>query len=242
MTYLVFGLALLAVFLLVGRALTRVPAAQIAKHARFGGIALLVGLAALLLLTGRIGTMTQVMALAGQAMRNRHMFRGRPKGFDDVRAGSSPDGPAIRTRYLQMQLDEGSGEISGSFIAGPWSGRELAHIPQAELVGALDAMRDDGESVRLLEAYLDRSFAGWREDHDERARGSGTGTADAGGMGHDEAYEVLGLEPGADAETIRTAHRRLMSTIHPDRGGSTYLAAKVNLAKEVLLKLHGGNS
>lgn len=242
MIYLVFGLALLAVFLLAGRALTRIPAAQIAQHARLGGIALLVGLGALLLLTGRIGTMTQVMGLAGQAMRNRHMFRGRPRGFDDVNASGSQEGPAIRTRYLQMQLDEGSGAISGSFIAGPWSGRDLAHLSQTELVGALEVMREDGESVRLLEAYLDRTFASWREDHDQRARGGGPGPADAGGMGHDEAYEVLGLEPGADAEAIRAAHRRLMGTIHPDRGGSTYLAAKVNLAKEVLLKLHGGNS
>lgn len=242
MIYLVFGLALLAVFLLAGRALTRIPAAQIAQHARLGGIALLVGLGALLLLTGRIGTMTQVMGLAGQAMRNRHMFRGRPRGFDDVNSGSTQEGPAIRTRYLQMQLDEGSGAISGSFIAGPWSGRDLAHLSQTELVGALEVMREDGESVRLLEAYLDRTFASWREDHDQRARGGGPGPADAGGMGHDEAYEVLGLEPGADAEAIRAAHRRLMGTIHPDRGGSTYLAAKVNLAKEVLLKLHGGNS
>lgn len=240
MIYLVFGLALLAAFLLLGRALTRVPAAQIAKHARFGGVALLVGLAGLLLLTGRVGAMSQVIALASQAMRNRHMFRGRPAGFDDVNASSSSQGgPTIRTRYLQMQLDEGSGAISGSFIAGPWSGQDLEQLPQAQLVGALEMMRDDGESVRLLEAYLDRTFAGWREDHDQRTRGSSAGPADTGGMGHDEAYEVLGLEPGADADAIRTAHRRLMGTIHPDRGGSTYLAAKVNLAKEVLLKLHG---
>lgn len=239
MIYLVFGLALLAAFLLLGRALTRIPAGQIAKHARFGGIALLVGLAGLLLLTGRVGAMSQVISLAGQAMRNRHMFRGSPKGFDDVNASTSQDGPAIRTRYLQMQLDEVSGAISGTFIAGPWSGRDLSQLPQAELVGALDAMRDDVESIRLLEAYLDRTFASWREHHDEGTAGGRTGPADASGMGHDEAYEILGLEPGADAEAIRAAHRRLMGTIHPDRGGSTYLAAKVNLAKEVLLKLHG---
>ena len=241
MIYLVFGLALLAVFLLVGRMLTRVPAAQIARHARFGGIAVLVGLAGLLLLTGRIGAMNQVMVLAGHALRNRAMFRGRPKGFDDVDRGtaSSNDGPKVRTRYLEMKLDQATGDIDGRFIAGPWQGRELSTVSQAQLVDALGAVADDGESVRLLEAYLDRAFAGWREDHDQRSGNRSAGTADSGSMTEDEAYQILGLEPGADAQAIRTAHRRLMASIHPDRGGSTYLATKVNLAKDILLKLHG---
>lgn len=242
MIYLVFGLALLAVFLLAGRALTRVPAAKIAQHARFSGIALLVGLAGLLLLTGRIGAMSQVFALASHALRNRAMFRGRPAGFDDVdgfasRSGS--DGPAIRTKYLQMKLDEGTGTIDGRFVDGPLKSKALNSCSQDELTIALSAMADDGESVRLLEAYLDRTFAGWREHHDQGPGNRSAGTTNTGGMGEDEAYEILGLEPGAGADTIRAAHRRLMGNIHPDRGGSTYLAAKVNLAKEVLLKLHG---
>ncbi len=242
MIYLVFGLALLALFLLAGRALTRVPAAKIAQHARFGGIALLVGLAGLLLLTGRFGAMGQVFALANHALRNRAMFRGRPPGFDDVDgfAGQrTADGPEIRTKYLQMKLDEGTGQIDGSFVEGPWKGRALNSCSREELTTALGAMADDGESVRLLEAYLDRTFAGWREHHEQGSADRSAGPANAGGMGEDEAYEILGLEPGAGADAIRSAHRRLMGNIHPDRGGSTYLAAKVNLAKEVLLKLHG---
>ncbi len=243
MIYLIFGLAALAAFLYLGRWLTRIPAADIAKHARFSGIALLVGLAGLLLLTGRVHAMGQVLALANQAMRARAMFRGRPKGFDDVddlgaaRRGGA--GPTVRTAYLEMQLDPGSGEINGRFVAGPWDGRALADCSQDDLIAALGATSDDPESVRLLEAYLDRTFAGWRENHDQRTAGGGTSTSNSGSMGQDEAYEILGLEPGADADAIRTAHRRLMGNIHPDRGGSTYLAAKVNLAKEVLLKLHG---
>ncbi|MFK7791826.1 MAG: DnaJ domain-containing protein [Devosiaceae bacterium] len=241
MIYLIFGLALLAAFLMAGRALTRVPAAQIAKHARFGGIALLVGLAGLLLLTGRFGAMSQVFALANHAMRNRAMFRPRPKGFDDVDAAgaASSEKPKVRTRYLEMMLDQGTGAIDGQFIDGPWKGRMLTKCSQADLTNALGAVADDGESVRLLEAYLDRTFAGWREHHDQGAGGGNTSAANTGSMAEDEAYEILGLEPGAEADAIRAAHRRLMGNIHPDRGGSTYLATKVNLAKEVLLKLHG---
>jgi hypothetical protein len=56
------------------------------------------------------------------------------------------------------------------------------------------------------------------------------------GMGVEEAYRVLGLSPGATRDDIQTAHRDLIKRNHPDQGGSTYIAAKVNEAKDVLLK------
>ena len=244
MMFLVYGLGLLALFLVLGNVLTRVPAARIAKHARFGGIVVLVGLALLLMLTGRFAAVTQVLALVGRAMHARGLFN-RPKGFGDVDDddGSAPasgsHGPTIQTAYLQMKLDEGSGQIDGKFLCGPFAPRRLSSLSSRELQEARLAMSDDVQSQRLLEAYLDRTFAGWREDHQQGAGARSASPPDAGGMSKDEAYQVLGLEPGAKPDAIQTAHRRLMSNIHPDKGGSSYLGAKVNLAREILMKLHG---
>ncbi|MBV8472244.1 MAG: DnaJ domain-containing protein, partial [Hyphomicrobiales bacterium] len=101
-----------------------------------------------------------------------------------------------------------------------------------------DCGRDDPDGARLVEAYLDCRFAHWR-DADQR-QGEARGRARNGGaMTRDEAYEVLGLPQGASAEEIVRAHRSLMKKLHPDHGGSTALAARVNQAKDALLDKHG---
>jgi DnaJ-domain-containing protein 1 len=111
--------------------------------------------------------------------------------------------------------------------------------PQCEEILQI-CRRDDPEGARLLEAYLDRRFPGWRpagEDHGDPGRGSGDRRL-AGAMTEDEAYEILGLAKGASSEDIARAHRALMKKLHPDYGGPTALAAKVNEAKAVLMRRH----
>jgi len=89
----------------------------------------------------------------------------------------------------------------------------------------------------LLAAYLDRRDAGWRE-HAQADAATGRSSTPRGPMSQEEAYQILGLEPGAKAEDIVHAHRTLMKRIHPDQGGTNYLAARVNEAKDTLLRQH----
>lgn len=70
----------------------------------------------------------------------------------------------------------------------------------------------------------------------ETGSGRGRASGKTAAMTEAEALEVLGLKIGASQADIVQAHRKLISRVHPDRGGSDYLAARINLAKRVLLK------
>ena len=151
----------------------------------------------------------------------------------DTSSGTRRPTSTAESKYLRMHLNHATGEISGSVLAGRFSGRDLKSMKLDELVQLhRDCVRDDHDSAALLEAYLDRIHGdGWRKAEAYRE----TRSTRSGAMTREEAYEVLGLAPGASREAIIEAHRRLMQKVHPDRGGSDYLAAKINRAKDVLL-------
>lgn len=139
----------------------------------------------------------------------------------------------MRTAYLEMALDHGTGIMSGHMLKGRFAGRALSSFTAAERLDCLAELRaNDAQAARLLEAYLDRAFPGWD------GGGAEMGAAPPSrAMGPEEAYLVLGLTPRATRAEIQAAHRNLMKRFHPDQGGSTYLASKVNEAKDVLLKI-----
>lgn len=152
------------------------------------------------------------------------------------RKRSQGQNSSVRTKVLAMELDHDSGNMDGEVLAGAFAGRRLSGLELAELVLLMDDCSAAGDqSQALLEAYLDRTHPDWREGaaaDADAAAGSGAASAK---MSLGEAYEILGLEPGADEQQIISAHRRMMKQYHPDQGGSDYLAARINQAKDMLL-------
>jgi len=140
----------------------------------------------------------------------------------------------IVTDHLEMELDHDTGEMRGRVLKGLFADRNIESLTPADMALLWQDCRiTDPQSAQIIEAYLDRVHATWRDDvargESKMARGPG------GRMTPKEAIEILGLAPGASEDEIRSAHRDLMLKLHPDRGGSTYLAAKINEAKDVAL-------
>jgi DnaJ domain len=159
-----------------------------------------------------------------------------PAGFGARSNKSAGQVSRVRTAFVEMELDHDTSAMRGRILVGPHEGASLDALDVATLAGLL--VNIDEESRALLATYLDRRDPGWRE-HAQGDAAAGRGTAPRGGpMTEQEAYQILGLEPGASAEEIGRAHRSLMKKLHPDQGGTTYLAARINEAKDTLLRRH----
>jgi len=245
MAYFLLGLVALGVMLLGARWYATASTHDLAQGARTF-VAVFSGLASTgLLFTGRFGL--ALITIAATIMAVRAIRRGS-RGADpmDGAAGSS-DPVEIQTELLTMRLDRSTGEVNGTVRSGDHAGRELGSLSLSQLQELMaEATARDPQSVSLLEAYLDRVHPDWRGDGDRqgegasgRGRDGGGGGSGGGDMGEAEAWEILGLEPGAKPEEIRRAHRRLMAKLHPDHGGSTFLATQINRAKDLLLDKAG---
>lgn len=155
----------------------------------------------------------------------------------NVRPLNTPNGQTstVRSAWLEMHLDHDTGDLDGLVLAGNQEGSSLSDLSFEELSNLYDELKQDDESRALLEAYLDRSSSGWRDSADTGPSDGNRGSSGSGPMTKEEAYQVLGLETGASSNQIRAAHRKLMKAVHPDSGGSTFLAARINQAKDTLL-------
>jgi hypothetical protein len=235
--YLFLGTVLLAIMFLLLRAFMVASPGTLARTVRYGGIGLGVVALAFLALTGRLGAALMLGATAAPLLirwRSRRAFAG-----GSPRAAASGRTSEVETLYLRMVLDHDSGAMTGQVLHGPLRGRPLHSLTPRERRSLLDdCRREDAQSASVLEAWLDRADPGWRTHEEEPVSGgSADGTVKgSGAMTREEACEILGVTPGATAEEVKESHRRLMMKVHPDHGGSTYLAAKINQAKDLLLR------
>jgi hypothetical protein len=151
-------------------------------------------------------------------------------------AGPSPGQTStVHSAFLEMVLDHDTGAMSGSVTSGQHAGQQLEAMSLDALLDLLNGCQSDPQSVQLLESFIDRVHGDdWRFAEAGPAGRSG-GAMPGGSMSRVQALEILGLDANANEKSIREAHRRLMLANHPDRGGSTFLAAQINQAKEVLL-------
>lgn len=145
----------------------------------------------------------------------------------------------VRSAMIEMDYNHRNGRMSGLVIAGPFEGAPLAKLDRDQCGRLYQASLDgDPDGARLLEAYFDRRFPGWRGAGDNHTNAGQPHASASGRMSEDEAYEVLGLRRGASREEIVRSHRTVMKKWHPDQGGTADLAARANEAKEVLLRRH----
>lgn len=229
---LLFGLAALAILLWAAQKYLQADPRKLAAVLKLsGGIALL-GFAAFLALRGQVGVAAPLAAV-GLGLLGWLPFG--PAGFGARTQKSAGQVSRVRSAFLEMELDHDTGAMRGIILAGPREGTRLEALDVETLTGLMSEI--DDESRSLLAAYLDRRDAGWRE-HAQADAAAGRGGAPRGPMSQEEAYQILGLQPGAKAEDIVHAHRTLMKRIHPDQGGTNYLAARVNEAKDTLLRQH----
>ena len=223
-----FGGVLILLAVLAG--LLSVKPSALAAALRYGLPVAIAGLGGVLTLIGRGGIGIPLLAFA-VALYSRARRA--------ARATRQPGGHSyVRSAALEMELDLDTGEMNGLVLAGSFEGSELNHLDEADLMQLHSELAGDPESLGLLEAYLDRRTPDWRaglDMDDDAGLGASPGS---GAMTQKEAYEVLGLGPGASEAEIREAHRRLMKRMHPDAGGSAFLAGRINEAKAVLLSRH----
>lgn len=244
---LLLGLAAFGALALVGRWFVAADPAHLARRLRSAGALMMVAVGAFLVMRGQVflgfGLIGAGLARLGHAPTGGLGGGGLGGGgFGRGRTRKRPgQASRVRTARLEATLEHDTGEMDAEVLAGRFEGRRFSEMEDGEILAVWRDCAGDEESRLIVEAYLDRRRPDWREDVEDDAhagagRSGGSGGGGSGAMTEEDAYEVLGLQPGASEAEIRAAHRRLMKQMHPDHGGSTFFAAKLNEAKDVLLR------
>ena len=234
MAAIIFGIVVLTLVLWALNAFSRVNPHTAAVVLKTGGGLGALAIAGVLGLRGRLDVAIP-LGLTGLGLLG--WLPWSIPGFGERTRKSAGQVSRVRSAFVEMELDHDTGAMRGRILAGPHEGVMLDALDVATLTASLATI--DEESRALLMAYLDRREPSWR-DHaqGDAATGRGRSAWSSGKMTEEEAYQILGVQPGASAKDIGSAHRALMKKLHPDQGGSTYLAARVNEAKEILSRRH----
>ncbi len=174
-------------------------------------------------------TATRMWQLFGSGGQFSNPFT-RP---DNAHAESAPNVSETATDEIRMLLDHNSGTLTGTVLSGKFKNRSLESLSEPELVELYNSVGDD--SKRLLTAYINRYHPNLGEQGTNESDNGTVNASDA--ITPERARKILGVTEAATREDIVEAHRRLMQKNHPDRGGSEYIAAEINQAKQVLLDL-----
>lgn len=247
MTRLIVIIAILILVWLAIRWFIRTPPKQVAAGVKKGGIVLLITVLVLLTVTGRLNWLVAAGAAAIPFLRRAFMMlrylpmmQGLMGRYRSSRASAGPtqgQQSTVESRFFRMTLDHDTGDMEGEVLEGSFADRMLSQMSVAELLTLRDeCQRADPESHALLDAYLDRCRPEWRDEYAGDASHRESPPASSAAMTPEEAREILSVSKDASEKDIIQAHRRLMHKLHPDRGGSDYLAAKINLAKDCLLE------
>ena len=238
MPYFFLGIAVLAGLLLAARWFVDAEPKALVRVIKWVLIGIIAVIALFLIFTGRFAlALWALPALLPWIMRMRAAARSA-KNFSRMSGGAGGGASRVESAFLEMELDHESGDMRGRIRSGRFEGSALDDLTLPDLISLQqEYRRTDSESARLIAAYLDRNYPDWRENGDDgESDGESAAESSAGHMSRDEALRVLGLEDGANEDEIKSAHHRLIGSLHPDRGGSAYLASKINEARDVLLK------
>ena len=237
MPFFIGGILLLLVLIAAANGFVSADPARLGRFIRWFAVSLgALGVGTVLVLLIASDRLAPALALMGMLapviIRGKHCWRQWRNA-----AGPTPGNVSeVATDYLRMRLDHDSGGMSGTVLRGTFAGRRLDELGESELTALWHECRiADEASAQLMESYLDRIRPDWRDEPGPKQSSGGARASTSDAMTRDEAYAILGLASGADAAAIKDAHRKLMMKVHPDQGGSTYLAAKINRAKEILL-------
>ncbi len=231
LAYFIIGVSLLLALMVGSQAIATADPKKLIKALRISAVIILSVLAGFFILTGRFAYAPPLIVAALFFMRNKSLFSARQPS-----AGQKSD---VETDWLQATLNHDSGEMDATILQGRFEGRQLSTLSRMEIGEFQQECIADEQTMAILESFISRKFgedftteSDEGKSKEERTRAA----SNDGPMTRQEAFEILELDSKASASDIKAAHRRLMKKFHPDHNGSDYMAAKLNEAKDVLLK------